>query len=155
MSLLLFSDNKRWAKIGLAFIIIMVSGIYYNIHRSRGYTGLDSSVLLNEVKSYGNGSLCLQQVKIKQEGERFFAITHTMNYSLLNLPETVQKNYAGDYAIRGKIKSENHLIVETIRRKNARFLKLASSMLTALIICLLFFMFFRMTPKGISPKRIS
>jgi len=152
MSLLLFSDNKRWAKIGLAFIIIMVFGIYYNIHRSRGYTGLDSSVLLNEVKSYGNGSLCLQQVKIKQEGKRFLAVTRNMKYTILNLPEIVQKNVSGDYAIRGRIIKGNHLIVETIRRKNARFLKLASSMLTALIICLLFFMFFRITPTGFSPK---
>jgi len=152
MSLLLFSDNKRWAKIGLAFIIIMVFGIYYNIHRSRGYTGLDSSVLLNEVKSYGNGSLCLQQVKIKQEGKRFLAVTRNMKYTILNLPEIVQKNVSGDYAIRGRIIKGNHLIVETIRRKNARFLELASSMLTALIICLLFFMFFRITPTGFSPK---
>ena len=150
--MLLFSDHKRWVKIGLSFIVIMVSGIYYNSNRSKGYAGRDSAALSTEVNSPEHGNLCLQQVKIEREGNLFFAVTRKNKYTLLNLPEIVKKNVSGDYAIRGRIVKGNYLIVESIRRKHSRFLKLTVSCITATIICPLFFVFFRLTPTGFSPK---
>ena len=150
MRLLLFSDYLRWVKFGLAFMIVVAYGIYYNMNRSGEFAGLNSYGLYLEEKS--NGNICLQIVKIIRKDGQLLAVTRNREFNLLNLPESVQNNFLGDYAIRGKIVKENYLIIESIRGKHSRFLKLAVSSITATIICILFFVFFRLSSKGFLPK---
>ena len=152
MSSPLFSDNKRWAKLGLAFMIVVTSGIYYNMNRSGEYAGLKSYGLYLEEKS--GKSICLQNVKISRNDEQFLTITRHKAMKLLNLPESVQEDCTGDYAIKGKITNGNYMVVESIRRKKPRIVKLTCSVATALIICPLFFLFFRISSKGFFPRQI-
>ena len=147
----MFSDRKRWAKLGIALMVLVASGIYHNINRFDGGAGPSYYDLHFWKKS--NRTICLQNVKISHNEEQFLAVTRHTTLKLLNLPESVQEDCTGDYAIQGTMIPENSLIVERIRRKHSRFLKLAYSAVTAISIGFLFLLIFRFSPKGFYPRK--
>ena len=146
----MFSDRQRLIKIGLALIIVIASGAYYNLKRPASDS--DMNPYLSNIEKNANRFVCLQNVRIKPGEGQFFVMIRNRKMHLFNLPESVQRDFIGDFAIRGRITYDNHLRVEKIHRKHSRFLKLVYSIIAAMIVCSLFFVFFRLNRNGFTPK---
>ena len=146
----MFSDSHRWIKFGSVLTVLIVSGIYHNINLADIEACPENyhSVLVDSP----DGSVCLSNVKIEIRDGRHLAVTRHNTVILLNLPEVIQQQYSGDFAIKGTLTHDNHLMVEKIRKKHSQILKIIASSITALIVCSLFFLSFRISRKGFIPR---
>ena len=146
----MFSDRYRWIKIGMALVIIIAAGAYYNLKRTASHS--DMSPYQSRTEKNANRSICLQNVRIKRGEGQFFVVIRNRKIPLFNLPESVQRVFVGDFAILGKITNDNHFLVEKIHRKQSRLLKMVYSIMAAIAVCYLFLVFFRLNREGFCPK---
>ena len=146
----MFSDRHRLIKIGLTLSTVIICGIFFNTDRSGVDFNLNPYFWNNDEKS--NRLICFSNVRINRDEGQFFATVRNRKIHLFNLPASVQRDIGGDFAIRGRITYDDHLFVEKIRRKNSRVLKIICSIITAMIVCSLFFVFFSLNRKGFIPK---
>ena len=146
----MLSDYYRFFKIGLAMAAVILFGSYYNMNRPEAFSDLGYYYMGIDKNSHR--FVCFSNVKIDREEGQFLAVTRNGKIPLLDLPQYVQLDYTGDFAIKGSFSDKNQFLVERVRRKYSRLLKITSSIITALIVCPLIFVFFRVSKKGFLPK---
>ena len=149
----LFSDRLKVIKICIPLILIVLSGIYYNHNRIHV---INSREYIENLFDKGTPfQFCLKFVKIEKEDGIYYTKILEKKIELKNLPDSVKNKIKSRYSISGEIIEGTIMYVKENREISPRIYKIASSGLAALIICSLFFFFFRLSNRGIVYKRMT
>ncbi len=92
--------------------------------------------------------ICLKYCTIHHENGAFFILLSGKRIELRNLPDFVKGDANHKYSIQGQMLDGGVLNVKKTRPIQPRIYKIIFSGLTALIVCSLFFLFFRYSDKG-------
>ena len=146
----MLTNRLRRFKIGISLVALIAGGIFHNGNEAGDPFRFDSYDQVSG--SEFERVICLSNVGLQREEGKLFAVRPKRHILLLNLPESVHSDWSGNFAIKGRLIVPNRLVVEKIRRKHPRILKLTCSVVTALVACSLFFIFFRIMHRGITSK---
>ena len=148
----MLSDTNKFLKIALSLLILMICGIYYGKNSNQAASNINSFGLSGYTTS--KDRVCISNGKIYRDKQTFWIVWRHNKIVVINPPEFLEKNLNEELIISGVLTKENRLYIENVHKQNPRYLKLACSGITAIIICPLFFMFFKITKKGFLLRRI-
>jgi len=139
----MFSDRLKLLKIVSCLAVVISCGLYYRFHAAS-----------NPLNDGYRQRICLLKAKILQTAENTYTAENRMKrFKILNVPDSIEIKPGEEYSIMGYINDDGYLVIERIRRNYPYAFKLVYSALTAVIMCSLFFIYFKISRKGFVPRK--
>ena len=142
----LMTDRLKLIKICIPVAIIVLLGVYYIRNLVLVVNSPESIKHLFEKGP--PFPICLKYHTIHHEDGMFFIRLSGTKIELRNLPNSIKDNLNSRYSIQAEMVEGMVLEVKKARPNQPRIYKIIFSGLTTLIVCSLFFLFFRYSNKG-------